>query len=293
MINEIVEWLHDDDPRPRNHFRGWQPAVINQLLEAGAIFAKGYLGSLECTACYHGHRARLQGSDRDRRYYCPDEGWVYPDPGATVAHRTDMLALARLLATSLGLPPGHVRRLLQTQTFAIGDMPLHGSLRTLFVTRSAETASDISEIGKLLDSVGSKHTGMILCAGDAPRSIRTKHRHEFFPLSEALQMGQAGISLDREQLEAWARGLERNRKNTATASPDPSWEETARVEWRRLHQCGKLSRSAADMGRLVHAALLKAGWKLADLPKPKSISDRLRDLHRNAFPRHPRKSRRR
>jgi hypothetical protein len=129
---------------------------------------------------------------------------------------------------------------------------------------------------------GSKFPGLIFCAGVTPRQMRSRHRHRFFPLEEAIAITARGIEVDEAQLAAWSRELDRSRASSSRKARR-SLESEALQAWEELHKDGALGANAADMGRKIHAKLLATGWSKKELPEPKALADKLRVHHRKTF----------
>jgi hypothetical protein len=285
MLGELAQWLDDQEARPRNAFSHWSTTMTEKLVASGVIFADGYLPSLICTACHEGHRALLKSSPRGPRYYCRHAGWTYPATEETVAYRIDPLAFARAIAASMDIPTKGVREKARARLYLLGDVSIAGSMRTLFLARQSDTARHISELAMLVDSAGSKNTGFVLCAGEAPSVVRTKHRHQFCPLADTLTDRSDSLGLDKKQLEALARDLDRNRNRShAPEAESKDWKTEAASTWKQLHDEGELGPKVSQMARLVVRRMLKEGWSAADLPAAKALGDELRSLHRRHYP---------
>lgn len=292
MIDQLVQWLNDDEALPRSAFSRWPRQVTKWLVSSEVLLAVGYLQFLTCTACHRGHRAELQSSPKGRRYYCREVGWVYPEADAIIAHRIDMLAFARILAVSLSLPQKRGRAKGDTRLIMLGDHNFRGAMRTLYLARQADTAQQISELARLVDAAGSKNTGLVLCTGEAPASVRTKHRHQFFPLGDALQLHAGKVRLDVEKIAAWSRDLDRTRARESAPKPAAAdWLSEAIAAWKRLHAAEQIGPNVAEMGRQVRLELTGTDDAADNIPQAKAISDELRKLHRRHYPK--RRNRRR
>jgi hypothetical protein len=286
---ELCAWLLDDEVRSQSQMRGIVGESHDWMDAAGMFEGAGNILSPLCSACDNGHRADSpRFKEGHWETYCPEAGWFRLEEDDVLAVRMHRLnftrGLGRSLKTDRDLPFDRFAHAadFQGKLFDVGNAPIAKAYRHVLVSYFPGSVIGFNQMAAALSGTRQIRQALILSVAPALFMADLPFGHQLVWIGDVCTQGEAGFEIDQTSLSAWASGLKT--VSRAHVMPEISWQEDAVNVWWGLHGAGKLNKNAASMGRQVHPLLAARRLTPSDAPEPKRISDELRSLHRQHYP---------
>lgn len=178
--------------------RDWAGPVFDLLCAKGVLQRAEDSDVVRCPECHQLHAGSREW-DQERaawRWYCPEEGWVYPAEGAWRRWALDWRALAEALAAPLKRERSEPRQLGHSDVWLLGHAPLGVASRPLMLAPAVVTAIDYQTLDDILRRHAPQVAGVVVVLDASPTAGQHPGGHRFVRFSHAMAVDPDALAFD-------------------------------------------------------------------------------------------------